>query len=97
MLLLLIVFEAADAAGFEVTFAGAFLCDSAEPAADLAVLLVPELRSTFEAAVAAFLLVTSLFFVMVKHLHAVAKLLANFDRRSIIYNKERDNSEQNSK
>ena len=55
------VFEAADAAHPDVTFAGAFLCDKAEPAADFAVLLVDLLLRTFDAAVAARLLVTSLF------------------------------------
>lgn len=58
-LLLRNVFEAADAAFDEVTLDGAFLWDKADPAADFADLLVFLLLKTFEAALAARLLVTS--------------------------------------
>jgi len=51
-------FEAADAAFDDVTFFGAFVCDSALPPAVLDFLPVLELRSVFEALDAAFGLVT---------------------------------------
>jgi hypothetical protein len=55
------VFEADDPALAPVTFCGAFVCASVDPAADFAALLDVLLLSVFDAAVAAFLLVTSLF------------------------------------
>jgi len=61
-LLLRSVFDAADAAREEVTFAGALRWDKADPAADFAVLLVLLFLSTFDAAEAALLPVTSFRF-----------------------------------
>lgn len=75
------VFEAAVAAFPEVTLTGAFRWDSAEPAADFDVLLVDLFLRTFDAAVAARLLVTSLFFTIAVHLKLFNQLLANFNRR----------------
>jgi hypothetical protein len=52
-------FEATEATALEVVFAGSFDWDRADPAEDLAALLVSGLRRTLDAALAAFLLVTS--------------------------------------
>lgn len=74
------VLDAAEDAGEDVTFEGAFLCDSAEPAADFADLLEVLLRNTLEAAVAARLLVTSVFLAMSLCLLFVRKLIYNLNR-----------------
>lgn len=58
------IFAAAEADSADVTRFGAFRCDSADPAADLAALLALVLRSTLEAAVAARLPVVSVFFAI---------------------------------
>lgn len=76
--LLLKVFDAADAALDDVTFAGDWVWDNAEPAADFAFLLELGLFSTFDAAEAAFLLVVSLPFNMIFLLGMNAYFGANF-------------------
>lgn len=68
-LVLVSTFEAAVAEALDVTFAGAFRWDRAEPAADLTDLLAFGSRNTFDAADAARLPVTSLFFPMSFYLH----------------------------
>jgi hypothetical protein len=60
VLLLFKVFDAADAAGFEVSFFGAFRCDRVLPAALFDFAPVFLLRRVFEALDAAFLPVTRL-------------------------------------
>ena len=67
-LVLVSTFEAAVAETLEVTFAGAFRWDRAEPAADLADLLAFGSRNTFDAADAARLPVTSLFLPIICYL-----------------------------
>lgn len=74
------VLDAAEAALDEVTLGGAFVCESADPAADLAVLLVAGFLNTFEAAEAAFLPVTSLFLVIANFLYVIPKLYADLGR-----------------
>lgn len=56
--------DAAEAALPEVTFCGAFRCESADPAADLEDLLDESLRRTFEAAEDARFDVTSALFAI---------------------------------
>ena len=70
------VFDAADAAFFEVTLGGAFAWDKAEPAADFADLLELELLKTLDAAEAARLLVTS-FLAIFQHLKFLSYLSTN--------------------
>ena len=80
------VFDAADAALLEVTLGGAFLCDKADPAADLADLLELGLRNVFDAADAARLLVTSLFLAIVNYLRLVFERAGYFSGRYVIKN-----------
>lgn len=89
MLALRSVFEAAVAALVEVILGGALVCDSADPAADFAVLLVEGFLNTFEAAEAAFLPVTSLFLAIANFLYVVPELYANLSRGYIFKNEKR--------
>jgi hypothetical protein len=57
--------DAAVAAIFDVTLAGSFVWAKADPSADFADLLAPELLKTFDAAEAAFFPVTSVFLAMI--------------------------------
>ena len=82
--MLLNVFDAAVAALADVTFAGAFLCESADPAADFAALLAFGFLSTLDAADAALLLVTSDFLAISRLLYFPAKFFSNLDWRNII-------------
>jgi len=67
------VFEAAFAAGLEVCFFGALLCDNALPAADLDSAPVDLLFRVLEAADAAFLLVTFLFGIFIHLFNVVIR------------------------
>ena len=77
------VFEAAVAALVEVTLPGAFLCESADPAADFDALLALGFLSTLEAAEAAFLLVTSVLFAIFNSLNFISKFFSNLCWRYI--------------
>ncbi len=82
------VLEAADAAFPDVTLEGALRWDSAEPAADFEALLVDLFLRTFDAAVAALLLVTSLFFAILTRLSLFNQLFANLYRRCVVEHKK---------
>ena len=90
------VFEAADAARFEVTLV-VFRCDRAEPAADFSDLLDLLSLRTREAADAALLLVFSVLLAIFYCLHLMSELLGDLDRGSVTQHKERNQHQQGGK
>ena len=74
MLLLRKVADAAVAAFPDVTLGGTLVCDSADPAADFAVLLAAGFLKTLDAADAAFFPVTSVFLAISRTLEITSKL-----------------------